>query len=91
MGKVPFRAGRIGVGRDGVVPIGRPKKDLTDCWSKTFGSVPSDIVKLLNMIILGHMLVWKAEASVRGMQQLKKFAVVVWVRKTTAFKVVRER
>jgi hypothetical protein len=28
---------------------------------------------------------------VRGMQQLKKFAVVVWVRKTTAFKVVREQ
>ena len=27
----------------------------------------------------------------RGMQQLKKFAVVVWVRKTTAFKVVREQ
>jgi hypothetical protein len=28
---------------------------------------------------------------VRGMRQLKKFAVVVWVRKTDAFKAVREQ
>ena len=27
----------------------------------------------------------------RGMRQLKKFAVVVWVRKTDAFKAVREQ
>ena len=33
----------------------------------------------------------KSEGRVRRMQQAKKFAVVVWVRKTDAFKAVREQ
>ena len=33
----------------------------------------------------------KSEGPVLGMWQLKKFAVVVWVRKTATFKAVREQ
>src|SRR4029077_5437952 len=40
---------------------------------------------------IGHHILQKSEGPVRSMRQAKKFAVVGWVRKTDAFKAVREQ